>query len=83
MMLHTFLADDVARAKIQEGVRRAERSAEVARATVETSTAGPSASDPKRGLRAAVGRRLVRAGLRLSGADLSAFTQPAPADPCL
>ena len=77
-MLHTFLADDVARAKIEEGVRRAGRAAELARAAAEAGVV-----EPKRGLRAAVGRRLVRAGLRLSGADPAVFAQPAPADPCL
>ena len=77
-MLHTFLADEVARAKIEEGARRAERSAELARSAAE-----PGSSEPKRGVRAAVGRRLVRTGLRLSGADLASFPAAAPADPGL
>ena len=77
MMLHTVLADDVARAKVQEGARRAARSAEIARAMA-------SEPEPKRSLRVAVGRRLVRTGLRLSGADIAVIVPPATqADPCL
>ena len=76
-MLHTFLADDVARAKVEEGARRAARSAEIARATAPN-------PEPKSGMRAALGRRMVRTGLRLSGADIATLaTSATQADPCL
>jgi hypothetical protein len=74
MMLHTFLADDVARAKVEETARRAARAAELARAEIVI-----------RGrMRVAIGRRLVRAGLRLSGAtEAAAFGPQVQTDPCL
>jgi len=74
MMLHSFLANELAREKVREVAHKAAHAADLARATA----AKPS------GLRATIGLRLVRVGLRLSGGEVTSLHAPARVDPtCL